>query len=145
MISVAAAALTLAIVLVVLPPMTGPLERRFLRSNPSTARKLTYYGFTIATSLALTAIAVWTFGIERLLEAPWPGAAWLPFASIAGPLIGVLLVSGLAFVFLVRLMCQDLLIRGAVLLGVEEHQIAADSAFDADGEGQVDVGFFRRE
>jgi hypothetical protein len=32
---------------------------------------------------------------------------------------------------------QDLFISGAVLLGVEQHEVAARSAFDPDGKGQV--------
>jgi membrane protease YdiL (CAAX protease family) len=93
MIDPAIPALALAIVLVVLPPLTAPFERRFLQSNPSTSRKLVYYGCVIAVSWALTAAAVWIFGVEHLGHAPWPWAAWLPFAPVTGPLLGGLLAA----------------------------------------------------
>lgn len=93
-------ATALAIILVVLLPLTGPFERRFVRSSPSTPRKLGYYAIMIVTLCALTAAAVWIFGVEHLRSANWQAAAWLPFASMAGPLIGAFL----AVYFLLGLM-----------------------------------------
>jgi len=100
MIDPATAALALAIALVVLPPLTSPFERRFLRSNPGTSRKLAYYAFIIVFLWSLTAAAVWIFGVERLRSADWPGEAWLPLASITGPLIGALLAAYFLLAFM---------------------------------------------
>ena len=85
----ATTALALAIALVAVPLLTAPVERRFLRSNPGTAGKLAYYGITIAGLWALTFAAVWIFGVERLVVAPWPWRDWLPYASTAGLIVGV--------------------------------------------------------
>jgi hypothetical protein len=32
---------------------------------------------------------------------------------------------------------QDLFVSGAVLLGVKQHEVAANGAFDPDGKGQI--------
>jgi membrane protease YdiL (CAAX protease family) len=108
MIDSATAATALAIVLVVLPMLAGPFERRFLHSNPSTAGKLAYYGMTMVALWTLTAAADWIFGVERLghLQSPW--RSWLPWASIAGPVICVLL----AGFFLMSLMPLVQSLRG---------------------------------
>jgi len=87
MISPASVAAGLAIALFVAPPLTAPFERRFLGSGPSTPGKLAYYGFTILLSCALSAIAVWIFGVERLGHLLSPGEAWVPVAFVARPLV----------------------------------------------------------
>jgi membrane protease YdiL (CAAX protease family) len=94
------AALVLTIVLVALLPLANPLEARFLRSNPSTMRKLAYYTALIVTLWALTAAAVWIYGVERLLDAPWPRERWLSFTSIAAPLIGTLVAAYVVLAFM---------------------------------------------
>jgi membrane protease YdiL (CAAX protease family) len=108
MIGPATAALILAIILVVLPPLIAPLESRFLRSKPGTARKLAYYAFTIVALWVLAAAAARIFGIEGLRDASWPWKAWLPLPAIGGPLMGVLL----AAYFLLALMPLIQSLRG---------------------------------
>jgi len=100
MIDSATIALALAIALGVLVPLLGALEHRFVRSSPDTQRKLTYYAISIVSSWALTVAAVLIFGVDRLGAFASPWAAWLPFASITGPLILILL----AVYFLLGLM-----------------------------------------
>jgi membrane protease YdiL (CAAX protease family) len=85
----ATAALALTIALAVLPPLTGPLERRFLRSNSSTARKLAYYAFTATYLWSLAAAALWIFGVERLRSADWA----LPLPTVTVPLGGALVAA----------------------------------------------------
>ena len=104
----ATAAAGLAIILVVVPALTGPLERRFLRSNPSSRGKLAYYGFTISYLWLLSAAAASIFGIGRLSNGDWPWHAWLPLSSITGPLIMGLL----AAYFLLGLMPLAQSLRG---------------------------------
>jgi membrane protease YdiL (CAAX protease family) len=93
MIDPATAALALAIALVALPVLTGPFESRFLRADPPTAPKLAYYGATFAGLWGLTIAAAWIEGVARLRDASWPWSAWLPFAAVAGPVIGVLVAA----------------------------------------------------
>jgi membrane protease YdiL (CAAX protease family) len=90
MTSPATIALGLAITLAVLPTLTSPFESRLLRSDPKTGAKLCYYALTISSLWGFTAVAVWLWGTQPLLDAPGPLAAWMPFAPIAGPVIGVL-------------------------------------------------------
>jgi membrane protease YdiL (CAAX protease family) len=74
--------IALAIVLVAVVPLTAPLERRFHRSNPNTARKLLFYGLTMLLAWGLTAVAVWTYGWDGLIDADAPVRAWLPAPAV---------------------------------------------------------------
>lgn len=79
----------MTIALAVLPPLTAPLERRFLRCKPSTGRKLAYYAFTATCLWSFAAAALWISGLEQLRSADWP----LPLPSVTRPLGGALLAA----------------------------------------------------
>jgi hypothetical protein len=50
-----------------------------------------------------------------------------------------------ADLFLSSFSHQDLFISGAVLAGVEQHEVAAHGAFDPDGKGQVMIVILAEE
>jgi len=85
-----AAALILALVLTLMGPLTSPFERRFLQSDPPTARKLLWFALNITLSWGLTAAAIAIYGWTALKDSGgWAG--WLPFAAVTRPALGVLL------------------------------------------------------
>jgi len=89
MLNPATAALILALVLVILGPLTSPLERRFFQSNPSTRRKLAYYTINIALSWGLAVAAIAIYGWPSLGDSgAWTD--WLPFPAIARPVLGAI-------------------------------------------------------
>jgi membrane protease YdiL (CAAX protease family) len=90
MLNAPASALILATVLAVMGPLTSPFERRFLRSDPSTMRKLLWFALNIVLSWGLTAAAVAIYGWSALANSRgWTG--WLPFVAITRPVLGLLL------------------------------------------------------
>jgi uncharacterized protein len=90
MLNPATAALILAAVLVLLGPLTSPLERRFFQSSPSTRRKLAYYALNMALSWGLAIAALAIYGWPAISDsAGWTG--WLPFPQVGRPVLGALL------------------------------------------------------
>jgi membrane protease YdiL (CAAX protease family) len=102
------AALILASALVLLGPLTSPVERRFLQSDPSTTRKLLWFALNIALSWGLTGAAVAIYRWPALVDCGgWAG--WLPFAAFTRPVLGLIL----AGYFVLSLMPLVQSLRGA--------------------------------
>lgn len=70
-------------------PMTGPLERKFYRSDPRTPLKLLVYVTTMVLLIALAAAAVRIDGWGRLIESPAPVTAWLWAPGVVAPVLAV--------------------------------------------------------
>ncbi len=94
------AASILAATLALAFPLTGPLERKIYRSDPTTPRKLMVYGATVVALWTLTAVAAQIDGWRPLLVSPAAVAAWLPAPAIVGPVLGVAVTAFLALALL---------------------------------------------
>lgn len=77
------AAYLLAGVITFIIPLTGPLERRVYRSNPSSLLKLVVYGINVASLWLLAGAAVWIDGWKLLLTSPAAGTNWLWMPTVS--------------------------------------------------------------
>lgn len=83
----AADALAAAIAVVI--PLTGPMERRFYRSEPGTRIKLLAYAGLCLLLWTLAGAAVWVVGVQQLSTSPGVGAPWLSAPTVGSIVVAI--------------------------------------------------------